>query len=93
MFPGLLLSTESDFFLSFLAGHFVPSKTSWRKFLAEYIKNPSTEISPGAFSGTATPVGGRDTPVIRESAVNSTRADDGTAESSVASRRAPTMKL
>ncbi|KAJ3798261.1 FSH1-domain-containing protein [Lentinula aff. detonsa] len=27
-------------------GHFVPSKTAWRKFLAEYIRNPSGDV-PG----------------------------------------------
>ncbi|KAJ3746397.1 serine hydrolase FSH [Lentinula detonsa] len=27
-------------------GHFVPSKTAWRKFLAEYIRNPSDDV-PG----------------------------------------------
>ncbi|KIL60472.1 hypothetical protein M378DRAFT_168075 [Amanita muscaria Koide BX008] len=38
-------------------GHFVPSNTSWRKFLCKYMKNPGTTIpSPNASSsGTATP--------------------------------------
>jgi len=42
-------------------GHFVPSKTAWRKFLAEYMRNSGGNIpgpsgkTPGG-SGTATPV-------------------------------------
>ncbi|KAG7450782.1 FSH1-domain-containing protein [Guyanagaster necrorhizus] len=43
-------------------GHFVPSKTPWRKFLAAYIRDPSADIPSPVLSelkptsGTATPV-------------------------------------
>ncbi|KAF8912681.1 FSH1-domain-containing protein [Mucidula mucida] len=42
-------------------GHFVPSKTNWRKFLAAYLKDPLGEVaSPSPISappsGTATPI-------------------------------------
>ncbi|KAJ3576489.1 hypothetical protein NP233_g397 [Leucocoprinus birnbaumii] len=39
-------------------GHFVPSKGNWRKFLAEYLRNPSGDIlSPGMSSASAPPSG------------------------------------
>jgi len=50
-----------------LSGHFVPSKTSWRKFLAAYMRDstvphpsPSAVPESGPSSGTATPTGGLD---------------------------------
>ena len=48
-----------------IAGHFVPSKGPWRKFLVSWMKDPSASLAaPGAAaasvdsSGTSTPVPG-----------------------------------
>lgn len=49
-------------------GHFVPSKGNWRKFLADYLRDPAssdlvpspssfTGVPSGPNSGAATPVG------------------------------------
>ncbi|KAF5355173.1 hypothetical protein D9756_005692 [Leucocoprinus leucothites] len=39
-------------------GHFVPTKGNWRKFLVEYLRNPSGDIpSPGMSSASAPPSG------------------------------------
>ncbi|KAK0457318.1 FSH1-domain-containing protein [Desarmillaria tabescens] len=46
-------------------GHFIPSKTSWRKFLVAYLLDPRGDIpSPGRGSVSSTPNSGRATPVI-----------------------------
>ncbi|TFK45046.1 serine hydrolase FSH [Crucibulum laeve] len=49
-------------------GHFVPSKGNWRKFLAEYMRDPfATLVSPGSSappSGTATPTGGNESALM-----------------------------
>lgn len=45
-----------------MEGHFVPSKTAWRKFFKEYFRDPTGPVpSPSDYasaSGTATPIGG-----------------------------------
>ncbi|TFL02817.1 serine hydrolase FSH [Pterulicium gracile] len=52
-------------------GHFLPSKTPWRKFMVEWIKTPNDDVpSPSAaVSGTSTPVGdgtsGTSTPLMK----------------------------
>ncbi|PBK77587.1 FSH1-domain-containing protein [Armillaria solidipes] len=43
-------------------GHFVPSKTPWRKFLAAYIRDPSADI-PSPIVSESTPNSGTATPV------------------------------
>ncbi|KAK0506446.1 FSH1-domain-containing protein [Armillaria luteobubalina] len=43
-------------------GHFVPSKTPWRKFLAAYIRDPSADI-PSPIVSESTPNSGAATPV------------------------------
>ncbi|KAK0245469.1 FSH1-domain-containing protein [Armillaria nabsnona] len=43
-------------------GHFVPSKTPWRKFLAAYIRDPSVDI-PSPIVSESTPNSGAATPV------------------------------
>ncbi|KAK0478133.1 FSH1-domain-containing protein [Armillaria novae-zelandiae] len=43
-------------------GHFVPSKTPWRKFLAAYIRDPSADI-PSPIMSESTPNSGAATPV------------------------------
>lgn len=54
-----------------LPGHFLPSKTPWRKFMVEWIKTPNDDVpSPSAaVSGTSTPVGdgtsGTSTPLMK----------------------------
>ncbi|KAK0207996.1 FSH1-domain-containing protein [Desarmillaria ectypa] len=43
-------------------GHFIPSKTPWRKFLAAYIRDPSADI-PSPIVSESTPNSGTATPV------------------------------
>ncbi|KAJ7165038.1 FSH1-domain-containing protein [Mycena filopes] len=45
-------------------GHFLPSKTSWRKFLAAYIQNPGNDVpSPSLLASESTDNSGAATPV------------------------------
>lgn len=58
------VTLKISYFLMTAAGHFVPSKGPWRKFLVSWMKDPSASImAPGAAasvdsSGTSTPVPG-----------------------------------
>ncbi|KAK0456838.1 FSH1-domain-containing protein [Armillaria borealis] len=53
---------EHDGSLTRVPGHFVPSKTPWRKFLAAYIRDPSADI-PSPIVSESTPNSGTATPV------------------------------
>lgn len=45
------------------AGHFVPSKGEWRKFLREYMMDPFADIPSPGLSSSFVPNSGRETPI------------------------------
>jgi len=45
------------------AGHFVPSKGQWRKFIREYMMDPFADVPSPGLSSSSVPNSGRGTPV------------------------------
>lgn len=52
---GGLHTRHFDVSLIRFEGHFVPIRSSWRKFLAEYIRNPSAEIASPSMGFASAP--------------------------------------
>lgn len=52
--------------LTTIAGHFVPSKGPWRKFLVNWMKDPSASLAPPGAAAASVDSSGMSTPVPGE---------------------------